>query len=214
MKRFIVLAAAVAWSGVAHALDANGNQQSDIWEMVYGVSGLSASGDQDNDRVSNSAESLAGTNPLDPASRPHLGLGFTNGVARIEWPSVAGKRYTIQEQGQPAPAGWGTFGAMTGSGATDWVEVLPTSLVRILRLNITDLDSDLDGLSGKEELDRLQPGFVEHRAPITASLAQVQARWPPRASSPSPCWTGICARTGRTARSSPCAARPASSRCA
>ena len=96
MKRFIVWTAAVAWSGVAHALDANGNQQSDIWEMIYGASGLSAAGDQDNDRVSNSNESLAGTNPLDPASRPRLGLGFTNGVARIEWPSVAGKHYTIQ----------------------------------------------------------------------------------------------------------------------
>ena len=151
MKRFIVWAAAVAWSGVAHALDANGNQQSDIWEMVHGVSGLSSSGDQDNDRVSNSGESLAGTNPLDPASRPRLGLGFSNGVARIEWPSVAGKRYTIQEQGQPAAGGWAELEALTGSGSTDWVEVSPTSLVRILRLNISDLDSDLDGLSDAEE---------------------------------------------------------------
>ena len=176
MKRFIVWAAAVAWSGVAHALDANGNQQSDIWEMVHGVSGLSSSGDQDNDRVSNSGESLAGTNPLDPASRPRLGLGFTNGVARIEWPSVAGKRYTIQEQAQPAAGGWAELDALTGSGTTDWVEVSPTSLVRILRLNISDLDTDLDGLSDAEEnWIGYNPDSSNTERRATADMAQVQA---------------------------------------
>ena len=56
------------------ALDQNGNQQSDVWEMVFGAFGLPAAGDADGDGWTNAQESAAGTNPLDASSFPRLNL--------------------------------------------------------------------------------------------------------------------------------------------
>ena len=48
---------------LAAALDQNGNQQSDVWEIHYGATALSATGDADQDGFTNAMESAAGTNP-------------------------------------------------------------------------------------------------------------------------------------------------------
>ena len=64
------------------ALDQNGNQQSDVWEMIFGASGLPGAGDADHDGWSNALESAAGTNPLDGASFP--GLHLATDVASLQ----------------------------------------------------------------------------------------------------------------------------------
>src|SRR5579863_3421636 len=52
----------------AQMVDLNGNGMSDIWELLYGASGLNPSADTDDDGMSNLQEAIAGTNPFDPNS--------------------------------------------------------------------------------------------------------------------------------------------------
>ena len=56
----------------AQMIDLNGNGMSDVWEQIYGASALSPSADTDGDGVSNLKEALAGTNPNDTNSFPHI----------------------------------------------------------------------------------------------------------------------------------------------
>ena len=62
------------------ALDQNGNQQSDVWEMVFGVSGLPPTGDADGDGWSNAVESAAGTDPKNAASFPGVDYVYSGDV--------------------------------------------------------------------------------------------------------------------------------------
>lgn len=71
----------------AHALDQNANQQSDIWEIQYGGINLLALGDTDGDGYTNAAESLAGTSPLDPFSKPALSMSSSPLQVTLNWPS-------------------------------------------------------------------------------------------------------------------------------
>jgi hypothetical protein len=85
--------------GRAHAqkIDLNGNGMSDIWELIYGASGLASSSDADGDGVSNGLESIAGTNPFDSNSVPRISAitqsstNFTVSMA-CAW----GKQYELQ----------------------------------------------------------------------------------------------------------------------
>ena len=72
MKRIILLLLFVA--RLVRAYDANANQQSDIWEIAYGVSGVAPTADAGGDDFMNAIESLAGTNPLNGADFPQTGL--------------------------------------------------------------------------------------------------------------------------------------------
>ena len=78
MRALLVLAILNATVPVT-ALDTNSNQQSDIWETEFGAVGLPAFGDADHDGWTNTQESTAGTNPLDPHSFPASAL--ESGVA-------------------------------------------------------------------------------------------------------------------------------------
>ena len=60
---------------------------------------LDPNGDADGDGVTNAAEDLAGTNPLDPASYFHVQSvmrSSTNGNVQVTWSSVPGKSYQVQ----------------------------------------------------------------------------------------------------------------------
>ena len=53
-------------------IDLNTNGMSDVWEQLYGASGLSPNGDADGDGYSNLKEALAGSNPFDANSIPKI----------------------------------------------------------------------------------------------------------------------------------------------
>ncbi|MFO1440645.1 MAG: DUF1800 family protein [Verrucomicrobiaceae bacterium] len=151
MKQLALLLFLVA--PFAHAFDGNANQQSDIWEIAYGVSGLAPTADADGDGFSNAIESLAGTNPLDGADFPKSGL--TPGIpgqVQLSWPSQAGKRYQLFGSQDLNPVNFMLLGTFTGDGAS-MLETLSTASQSrwFFKLVTDDLDSDSDGLSDWEE---------------------------------------------------------------
>src|SRR5688572_17723647 len=77
------------------ALDQNANEQSDVWEARFAATGLAAAGDLDLDGFTNKQESLAGTNPHSPYSRPGLGIEVIGGQVQPFWSSLTGKLYQL-----------------------------------------------------------------------------------------------------------------------
>lgn len=137
------------------ALDQNGNQQSDVWELVYGASGLTAGADADGDGWTNAQESAAGTNPFDANSRPSLlftALGGPNVLAT--WASQPGKRYNIQTRADLTTGSWNNASPnRTGTGGLLQEQFDISGLSRaFFRLNATDQDTDGDGINDWEEL--------------------------------------------------------------
>jgi hypothetical protein len=193
----------VAWTvlclmtalGTARGLDLNGNQQSDVWEVHFNATGLTAQADADGDHVSNRDESLAGTDPWQSSSVPLL----FPAVGATWWPSVAGKQYQLQTITDLATGTWHTVSTLTGN-ALVLSHAWPSSSQAVYRrLLIQDLDSDGDQLTDWEEAqlglnpratnserfelnDRqwAQAGFTNTNTVVTCSLVDglMYERWP------------------------------------
>ena len=153
MKAPRLLVWLLAATSQTFALDQNANQQSDVWEMIYGASGLAAAGDADGDGFSNASESAAGTNPFDGASFPGLLMASPQGIAlSFSWAGLAGKKYSLFTNPDLLNAWALVEPVVIGQGATVH---FPTSLGgtsrRFFRLNIADQDSDGDGINDWEE---------------------------------------------------------------
>jgi uncharacterized protein (DUF1800 family) len=153
----------VSFNALAAGLDRNNNQQSDVWEMVFGATGLAAATDADGDHASNQAESVAGTDPR--AAQSVLGLAVRQvgaGQMEISWDGAAGKLYQLLSSPTLAPAQWQTNTSVVGAGLR-MTQTLPANAAanRFLRLTVADLDSDGDQLTDWEEL---QLGFDPNSA--------------------------------------------------
>lgn len=86
------------------------------------VSLLAANGDEDGDGMTNGDEDIAGTNPMDNASRFEITSQTieTNGDVTITWDVVAGRSYTIQSRTDLATGTWGTEASGLSSG--NWTD--------------------------------------------------------------------------------------------
>jgi len=136
------------------ALDQNANQQSDVWEMVFGVSGLAAAGDADGDGWSNATESAAGTHPLDPNSFPGLQIApHGSGSLLVAWTGLAGKKYSLLTRADLSQGTWGPAAPdMIGAGASAQVAISLSGAPRgFFQLSIGDQDTDSDGVNDWEE---------------------------------------------------------------
>ncbi|MBL9115188.1 MAG: DUF1800 family protein [Verrucomicrobiaceae bacterium] len=135
----------------ASALDANSNQQSDIWEIFYSAQGLPSSADNDSDGWSNFTEAVAGTNPLNPDSRPAVSMtGGGTGTVSLSWLSQLGKSYAIL--GSETLSGFVPLRSVPGVGGLQDEVVSTTGLTRyFFKIQASDVDSDLDGLNDWEE---------------------------------------------------------------
>ncbi len=71
---------------VPSAVDANHNGLPDSWEKAFGVS--DPQGDPDGDGATNLQEYLAGTDPLDPSSKPDSNLSNVTLTARLPGPAA------------------------------------------------------------------------------------------------------------------------------
>jgi len=142
------------------ALDANINQQSDVWEMAWGATGLPAGGDTDGDGFPNATESAAGTNPLSALDFPALDVEADGAAFRFHWHGVAGKRYTLLGSESMAPGTWtGVAVAITGSGRTEELLLTGGPAGRFFRMSIGDQDTDGDGFADADErLAGFDPG--------------------------------------------------------
>jgi uncharacterized protein (DUF1800 family) len=131
-------------------LDQNANTQSDVWEMLYGAAGLSATNDPDLDGFNNRAESLAGTDPLSASSFPRVSeIGAAGGRTRQFLPSVRGKLYTLHGAGDDAA--WTALTNRVGTGDSLALENTADAPHRWFRFAVSDLDTDGDGLTDWEE---------------------------------------------------------------
>ena len=93
------LLAVMTTPGRAHAqkIDLDSNGMSDIWELVYGGSGLDPNGDADGDGVLNGLESVAGTNPFDLSSAPRISaITQSSTNFSVSMACALGKQYQLQ----------------------------------------------------------------------------------------------------------------------
>ncbi len=154
MKAFPSLAAWFCLASAALALDQNGNQQSDVWEMIFGVSTLAADDDTDGDGWTNAAESAAGTSPLDPASRPRLQIApAVPGSLVVSWLGLPGKKYSLLTRADLSLGVWEPATAeVIGTGAAVERGFSLNGATRgFFQLGIGDQDSDGDGINDWEE---------------------------------------------------------------
>ncbi|WP_395748212.1 DUF1800 family protein [Prosthecobacter sp.] len=144
----------VLLTGSACAFDNNTNLQSDIWELHYGAIGLQALADADHDGWTNAQESAAGTNPLDAHSFPQSALSpVISGQVQLGWTSEAGKIYSIYGSPDLNPANYTLMATVTGDGTPLLAPLNTNGQSRwFFKLGISDVDTDLDGLSDWEEV--------------------------------------------------------------
>ncbi len=165
--RVVVFSLLIGCAASARAVivDENGNGMSDVWEMVYNVQGLNPVSDDDSDGSTNFNESIAGTDPRSANSRPPIpGLTLANGLTTLTWKTAAGKAYRVQTSDSlAAGAVWTTLsGVLLGDGS-DLPATFGTgsSVKQFFRLQVSDYDSDSDGVDDWEErqlkLDPLKP---------------------------------------------------------
>jgi len=173
-------AACLVVSSVCAQLDQNANSQSDVWEVFYAASGLSANADTDHDGFSNTFEAAAGTNPFDATSHPFMGLApGTLGSLNASWNSEPGKLYTIEGSPNLAAGSWQSLGTVMGDGNA-LLQALSTNGQPqwFFRLKVQDVDSDGDGLTDWEEA---RMGFDAHNSHTdrndSADLARVTSSW-------------------------------------
>ncbi len=79
--------------------DADNDGMPDAWENLHGMSSSTndASSDNDGDGATNIEEYLAGTDPLDPTSRFRMSGISLESEIRLDWSSVPGRSYHIEE---------------------------------------------------------------------------------------------------------------------
>ena len=137
------------------ALDLNSNGQSDVWENTFRATGLLPGEDEDRDGVSNADESVAGTDPWNPASKllPQMATGaLPPGQIGIQWKARAHKEYILWTSPDLSPDSWSLYDQWIGGDATaEMILSLPGSSTLFMRLEVNDVDTDGDGLNDWEE---------------------------------------------------------------
>ncbi len=121
----------------------------DAAEFPLGLSG--GLFDSDGDGQSDAAELLAGTDPFDAGSRFSISEVRPASGWVVEWATVPGKLYQLQSS-QRRPTEWLNEGpALLASGDRLVVCVEGAVSLRFLRVQVSDVDSNNDGVSDWEE---------------------------------------------------------------
>ncbi len=77
--------------------------------MLY-AEGASTTVDRDGDGQSDAHEEIAGTDPVDPSSVFKVGLQQGDGLWRLVWERVEGRRYVVERSGSLEGGSWETVG--------------------------------------------------------------------------------------------------------
>ncbi|BCU76833.1 DUF1800 family protein [Luteolibacter sp. LG18] len=133
------------------ALDLDGNGLDDVWEARYAASGLVPSADADGDGQSNLAESQAGTDPFDAASRFNADVQVSPGQVKVTLPAQPGKQYQLTTSATLAGS-WTPVGSPV-LATTATVEFTVSAASKgFFQATAVDVDSDGDGLNDWSEL--------------------------------------------------------------
>ncbi len=147
-------------------VDTDRNGISDVWASLYPTAG-GPTADPDGDGANNLAESLAGTNPVDPADRLTASIAvdpgtsystFNRGDLVAHWRGVVGKRYRLQSSTNLTS--WGTVNQLVCTEPDCAVTVrftttTDTATARYWRVQAFDHDANADGITDWEELNRV-----------------------------------------------------------
>ena len=140
----------------------------DVWQAVFNGWGLAPNDDEDRDGCSNWVESIAGTNPRVAGDCHKVGSTTVSATTVIfSFEAEAGKKYRVLSKSTPA----GTFtnaqdlktinGAPQSAGVTEFVplvdaattlSVTKVGTVMFYKLEVSDVDSDADGVSDWAEV--------------------------------------------------------------
>ncbi|MBL9114121.1 MAG: DUF1800 family protein [Verrucomicrobiaceae bacterium] len=138
------------------------DNMSDVWQAKMDAWGLDPNGDEDSDGCSNLVESIAGTDPRNPADCTKVGNTIVAGNTIVfTFDAEAGKKYRVKSDSNPTGA-FSTIENIT-SPVTD-TEYIPTAdnpsatititksgTAKFYRIETDDVDSDGDGASDWEE---------------------------------------------------------------
>jgi uncharacterized protein (DUF1800 family) len=138
----------LARSGSAQMIDLNNNGLSDIWEWTYNAYGINPAADNDGDGFSNLQEAIAGTNPFNSNSYPHITLGVYSAAGfSVTVPSALGKQYTLLSDTMLGDTNWTTeTNVVARSGTNVTLIGSPSSTMKFYRVAISDVCSDGSGL--------------------------------------------------------------------
>ena len=162
---FVIYLVAGLDAARARAVDQNANGMSDVWEWTYNAYGIDPNADSDGDGFSNLQEALAGTNPFDANSYPHIPAMVYSASASnfsVTLPCALGKQYQLQSAAGAGGTNWVVETNLVARSGTNVTLTVPAAAAaRFYRVAISDVDSDGDGLTDWEAyklgLDPLNP---------------------------------------------------------
>jgi|GEM_PF-1156755 len=134
-------------------IDADDNHISDLYEAMYPGSGT-ADADNDSDGMTNKEEAAAGTNPNSGTDvLTFFTIANTGTELQASWHTVAGKVYQLQSAPALTGSTWTNEGAAVLGNGSNSLATNPVSGGRMfLRIMVTDVDSDADGVTDWEEI--------------------------------------------------------------
>ncbi len=134
-------------------VDLNGNGMSDVWEWTYNATGLDPSADADGDGFSNLQEALAGTNPFDAKSYPHIPvMAYTATNFSVTLPAALGKQYQLQSVIGLGNTNWIVETNIISRVGTNVTLTVPlTTAMKFYRVAVSDVDSDNSGMTDWEK---------------------------------------------------------------
>ena len=129
----------------AQMLDANGNGMSDIWELLYGASGIDPNADPDGDTVPNRLEGIAGTNPFDSNSVPRIASSaYAGSTFTVTLSCVLGKSYELQSSATLRSIDWSNQTSVVARTGTVVTLSAPIGVGRkFFRVMISAIDPSL-----------------------------------------------------------------------
>jgi uncharacterized protein (DUF1800 family) len=136
----------------AQIVDLNHNGMSDIWEWTFGAYGVDPNADSDGDHVSNLMESIAGTDPFNSNSYPHIPIfSYSPGNFSVTLPCALGKQYVLQSSPVASGGPWTAQQTVEAVSGTTITLTAPLGTNgQFYRVAISDVSSDGVGLSDWE----------------------------------------------------------------
>ena len=149
---FLIFSAVATSISLQAQIDFNNNGIGDIWERVYRVDGVVSFGDPDGDGQSNLEESIAGTDPFDPSSRLKVDYAIqADGTVELSCPLPNPKLYEVYGSDDLSAANWELLSRTVHFDRFSFSRQFNDD-TRFFRVDVTDADTDGDGLSDWEEI--------------------------------------------------------------